>query len=80
MNDASYFLRTNVHGSITDGKICKLTPIRKRFERFGEVEIVDETKSFRLDFVKKNTESGFRHITLEMGAVLRRKMELASFI
>ena len=31
--------------------------MRKRLERFDEVEIIDETHGFGLDFVKK-TESG----------------------
>ena len=41
----------------------------KRFERFGEVGIVDETKDFGLDFVKK-TDIGFWSTTPDMGAVL----------
>ena len=41
----------------------------KRFERFGEVRIVDETNGFGLDFVKK-TENGFWSATPDVGAVL----------
>ena len=33
--------------------------MRKRLEGFGEVDIVDETNGFELDFVEM-TESGFR--------------------
>ena len=38
----------------------------KKFERFGEVRIVDETNGFGLDFVKK-TESGFWSTTPDVG-------------
>ena len=42
----------------------------KRFERFGEVRIVDETTVFGLDFSRK-TESGFLSATPDVvGAVL----------
>ena len=37
--------------SVKDGKIFK--KIRKSFEKFREVRIVDETNSFGLDFVEK---------------------------
>ena len=43
--------------------------MRKTLERFGEVEIVDETNGFGLDLVKK-TESGFWNTTPGVGAVL----------
>ena len=35
------------------GKICNKTTTRKTLERFGEVEIVDETNCIQLDFGKK---------------------------
>ena len=49
---------------------------RKGLERFGEVEIFDETNGFGLDFVKK-TEHGFKSTSTDMGAVLYRRTELA---
>ena len=39
--------------SVKDGKISIQTKTRKRLERFGEVEIVGESKGFELDFIKK---------------------------
>ena len=43
--------------------------MRKSLERFGEVEIADETNGFGLDLAKK-TESGFRSTTTDIRAVL----------
>ena len=43
--------------------------MRKRLERFSDVEITGVTNGFGLDFVEK-TESGFWSTTPDVGAVL----------
>lgn len=43
--------------------------MRRRLERFGEVEIADKANAFGLDFVKK-TETIFQATSSGMGAVL----------
>ena len=52
-----------------DGRIYKETMMRKRLERFDEIEIVDETNRFGMDFFEQ-TESKFRTFTPDMEAVL----------
>ena len=39
--------------SANDGKTSNQTTMGKRLERFGEVEIVDETNGFELEFMGK---------------------------
>ena len=41
----------------------------KRWERFGEIRIIDETNGFGLNFVEK-MESGFWSGMLDVGAIL----------
>ena len=55
--------------SVRDGKISNQTTMGKRSGRFGEARIVDETKGFGLDFLKK-TESGYWRATPDVEAVL----------
>ena len=43
--------------AVENGKICNKTTIGKRLLRIGEIWIVDETDSFRLDSVKKMERS-----------------------
>ena len=61
--------------AVENGKICNKTMMGERLKRISEVWIVDETYCFRLDFVEK-MERRFRSTSLDMGAVLERKMNL----
>ena len=64
--------------AVQDGKICNKTTMGDRLyiEHWcGMVWIVDETDSFRLDFIKK-IESRYRSTTPDMRSVLQRKTNL----
>ena len=61
--------------SVKNGKICNQTTMRERLERIGEVWFVNEKDCFRLDFVEK-MERRFRSTTPDMGAVLKRRLNL----
>ena len=61
--------------SIENGKICNQTTMIERLERLGEVWIIDEKDGFGLEFVK-NVQRRYSSITLNLGAVLRRRMNL----
>ena len=61
--------------AVENGKICYKTAMGERMLRIGEVWIVDETDSFRLDSVKK-MEKRFRSTTPDMRAVLQRRTNL----
>ena len=75
-NNILYFQRAmSVKVSIENGKICNQTTMGERLERIGEVWIVDEADSSRLDFIEK-IERRFRSTAPDMGAVLQRRSNL----
>lgn len=52
-NNPPDFLRAmSVKVSMKNGQISNLMTMRKRWKRFREVDIVDETNGLELDFVK----------------------------
>ena len=61
--------------ALESGKICNKTTMGERMQRIGEIWIIDEMDSFRLDSVKK-MESRFRSTTPDMRTVLQRRTNL----